>query len=215
MTVSVGARPRILWLCRIAVLAAIVLAPGICAATTISIAPSVKTVALNQEFTLDVNITDVTDLAAYQFQVQFDGTVLEATACTDGGLFGAAGFFFPCVLNASPGLTTFVGAFVDPGVTAPGTNLIVVLGFRAIGAGTSAVSLMFDAGLNDGLFDSSFIDPIAFDTEAASVTVNAQPTAVPEPGTLFLLLSGGAALVRSRTRKDRPGRPPTPSTDSK
>lgn len=215
MTVSVGARPRILWLCRIAVVAAIVLAPGICAATTISVSPAVRTVALTQEFTLDVNITDVLDLAAYQFQVQFDGTVLEATACTDGGLFGAAGFFFPCVLNASPGLTTFVGAFVDPGVTAPGTNLLVVLGFRAIGAGASTVSVMFDAGLNDGLFDSSFINPIAFDTEDASVTVNAQPTAVPEPGTLLLLLSGGAALVRARTRSDRRDRRAGPPTGSR
>jgi hypothetical protein len=189
---------------RLALVAGIMFVPGICSATTITISPPTKTVAVNDVFTLDVNISNVADLAAYQFGVQFDGAILVATANTDGGFFGDTGFFSGGNLNSSPGLTTFVGDLVqfgDPGVSDTGPSLLVTLGFKALAPGTSPVSLVFDSTLFDGVYDSVF-DNIAFEAIGAEVTV-VSPTAIPEPATLVMLLAGGAALIRARSRQRR------------
>jgi Cohesin domain len=187
---------------RLALVAGILFVPGVCSATTITISPPTKTVAVNDVFTLDVNISNVTDLAGYQFGVQFDGAMLVATSNADGGFFGNTTSFFGGNLNTSPGLTTFIGdlvSFGDPGVSGAGPSLLVTLGFKALAPGTGPVSLVFDSTLFDGLYDSAF-DTIAFEAIGAGVTV-VSPTAIPEPATLVMLLSGGAALIRARSRR--------------
>ena len=185
------------------VTAAMVSVPAVCGATTITLNPPTQTVGLGDTFSVDVDIIDVIDLYAYQFTIDFNPTLFEATSTAEGpflpGGTGGNTFPIPGIIDNVGGSITFLADVVvsaGPGATGGGT--LAVLGFHAIAPGTGAISLRFDPLNNDFLLDSSFAEIAAQVSGAASVTVNAPTTTVPEPGTLVLMLSGCSAVLRAR-----------------
>src|SRR5271165_813903 len=75
---------------------------------TLSISPASSTVSNGSTFSMDVNISDVTDLSAFQFDLSFDPSILQATGTiTEGNFFLSGGGFVPGTIDNSLGTITF------------------------------------------------------------------------------------------------------------
>ena len=156
-------------------------------------------VSVNQgsTFQVDINISGAADLYAYNLDLNFDPTILQAIDVTEGGF----------LLGGGSGYTTFFGAgFIDNTAGGVFFNFDTLLGnisganglgtllqfdFAAISAGTSPLSLM-----NVGLVDSTS-SPICGDSTTpacssadGSVVIN-PVISTPEPS-VFVLLAAAA-----------------------
>lgn len=177
-----------------AVVASLVLAcaaPVIQAAPILSVEPPSISVSAGDTFSLDVFITNVTDLYGYQFDVSFDPGVLSAQAITEGSFLttGGSTFFITGLIDNPVGLISFTANTLlgpDPGVT--GSGALALVEFSAIGTGTSFVNLS-----NVVLLDSNLTD-ITADVIAGAVEVQDNSGSIPEPATLWLLALGAGGL---------------------
>ncbi len=163
---------------------------GAALAGTLSLAPPASTVPLGSPVTLDVNITDVSGLYAYQFDINFNPAVLAATGVAEGVLFSSAGptFFDPGTIDNAAGTITLIYDSLSGAVPGVGPNgTIATISFNAIGYGTSSVDLA-----NVSLLDSELGD-IEATLSGATVTV-ADSTTVPDPAPFGLLLAALAAI---------------------
>ena len=165
------------------------------ASPTVSISPAVTVATVGSAVDLMVDISDVADLFAFQFDLSFDPAVLAATSI-DEGLFlqsGGTTFFLPGTIENTLGVISFtanslIGAI--PGVSGDGT--LAIANFFAIGPGTSAISL---SGVS--LLDSSLAD-ISFSTSSGRVEVTGT---IPEPTSMLLV--GVALAVAGLSRRRR------------
>lgn len=171
-------------------------------ATTISIEPASSAFSVGDTVSLNINITDVTDLYSFQFDIGFSPSILSATSITEGPFLPSGGstFFLPGTIDNVAGLISFnAGTLIGTIAGVNGGGVLAQVNFSAIGAGTSSVNL---SGVT--LLDSSLQD-ISADLVAGSVQV--QGGAVPEPGIGSLLFAGllslfGSAMIRSRLQLD-------------
>jgi len=170
-------------------------------ATTVSIEPASSAFSVGDSVSLNINITDVTDLYSFQFDIGFSPSILSATSIIEGTFLSSSGeatFFFPGFIDNVAGSISFnAGSLVGPIAGVNGGGVLAQVNFSAIGAGTSSVNL---SGVT--LLDSSLQD-ISADLVAGSVQV--QGGAVPEPGMGALLFVGllflfGGARIRSRSQ---------------
>ena len=150
----------------------------------VSIQPPVLTTGVGNFFDVFVNISNVTDLFAYQFEISFNPNILSAGSVTEGPFLASGGFFIPGVIDNTAGSITFAaGSLIGaiPGVSGSGT--LATLNFEGLTLGTSSVNLS-----NVILLDSS----LSF-------------MAVPEPATIILLGSGlvGGLAFGKRFRKPK------------
>ena len=60
----------------------------------ISLEPSVSPVPLGSPVEVNVNVSGVSDLFGWQFDIGFNPTVLSAASVTEGSLFSSAGVSF-------------------------------------------------------------------------------------------------------------------------
>lgn len=152
----------------------------------VSIQPSSTTVALGDSFTLEVSVSDVVDLFGFQFDVSYSPSLLSSIGITEGAFLsgGGATFFLPGTIDNLIGTISFTADTLlgpTPGVT--GTGTLASIDFMSIGNGISTLTLsnvlLLDSALND----------IAFSMAGATVEV-LPSTAVPEPGSFLLMMSG-------------------------
>src|ERR1017187_6017230 len=115
-------------------------------ADLISLQPSSTLPPLGSSFSVDVNITGVTDLYAFQFDIGFNPGVLSAASVTEGSLFSSIGVFFsPGLIDNIGGTITFIGDSLSgpgPGVSTDGT--LATIAFDTIG-------VFFSPGLIDNI----------------------------------------------------------------
>jgi general secretion pathway protein D len=150
-------------------------------------------VSVDQIFTVPVNIADVSDLYAFQFDLAFDPTILQLLSISEGSFLPSAGstIFIPGTIdniggNATSNADTLVGDI--PGASGDGD--LVDFTFQAINPGASPLALS-----NGILLDSGF-NFIPFTTMDGSVTV-------PEPAGLSWIgcLAVTGMLLAKRWRR--------------
>ena len=60
-------------------------------ATTLSIEPAANAFSVGDNFSLDIKVTDVTDLYSFQFDIGFSPSILSATSITEGAFLSSSG----------------------------------------------------------------------------------------------------------------------------
>jgi len=152
-------------------------------------------------FTVEVTVTGITDLYAFQFDVSFDPALLSAVAVSEGAFLPGGGttFFIPGTIDNVGGAISgnadaLIGAI--PGVS--GDGVLAEFQFTALAPGTSALSfanrILLDSSLNDITANTTF--------QNGSVTIDAV-SGVPEPEPVLLLCIGLLALMVIRFRQAR------------
>ncbi|MDO9072311.1 MAG: cohesin domain-containing protein [Rubrivivax sp.] len=143
--------------------------------------------------TVEVALTGVADLYAYQFSLAFDPSVVQAASVTEGALLPSGGttFFVGGSIDNTLGTISFTaGSLIGalPGVS--GNGVLANIGFNVTTAGASPLT---------------FSEVLLLDSNLLDLTVQVQNgtlvTAIPEPGTWLLFglgLAGVASLARRR-----------------
>jgi hypothetical protein len=170
------------------------------AQAVISIDPTTQTTSTGSVVTVDVGISNVSDLYGYQFDLTFNPSILQAVSSSEGPFLATGGstFFIPGT-NDNLGGTVFATAntllTAVSGVN--GSGELAVFTFDAIGTGTSTLAIQNETLVNSGL------NVISDLTKAGFVTVSSPTVAAPEidPASAmsaFTLLLGGLAVMRGR-----------------
>jgi len=172
-------------------------APVLAAGAQVTLVATPNPATQGSTVDVDVLISQVTDLYAYQFSISFNPTLLQVSGLAMGSFLSAGGATFSNTgtIDNTAGTVTFVynslvGAL--PGVSGSGT--LLTLHLNAIGTGTSALGFVPD----DTLFVDSNITPIGLTTVDSSLQVAA---AVPEPESYLMLAAGLAGLALWRRRQ--------------
>jgi hypothetical protein len=172
------------------------------AQAVISIDPTTQTTSTGNVVTVDVAISNVSDLYGYQFDLGFNPSVLQAVSSAEGPFLATGGstFFIP---GTNDNLGGTVLATADTLLTAingvNGSGELAVFTFDAIGTGTSTFAIQNETLLNSGLNVVSDL------TKTGSVTVS-PVVAAPEidaasTGSALTLLMGGLAIMRGRRER--------------
>lgn len=143
---------------------------------------------------LGVNAAGFTDLYAYQVDLVFNPTLVQATAVTEGPFLQTGGttFFDGGMVDNVNGLVSFtLGTLLGAGPGVTGSGILESIQFNVLRSGpamfTFANVLTLDSALNG----------IAVDQLGATFAA-----AVPEPGAISLMLAGlGGMTVFMRRRR--------------
>ena len=134
---------------------------------------------------VDINIAGITDLAAWQFSLNFNPAVLQVTGGTEGPFLQQAGstFFDPGSFDNGAGTISFAfDSLFGSGPGASGSGTLAHYDFNAVTTGGAAFS---------------FSDLLFLNSNGDEITVGV--AAVPEPATMLLLaLALGAVTVVKR-----------------
>lgn len=150
------------------------------ASPILSIQPGTTSVASGGVFSLNVNVSSVTDLFAYQFDLGFSPAVLSALSITEGTMLpgGGTAFFIPGTIDNSAGLISFTADSLIGSLSGVnGSGTLAQVQFKALNAGTSSIGIS-----NVSLLDSSLN---SIDLTVNDGNVNVAP--VSEPSTFLLL----------------------------
>ncbi len=112
--------------------------------TTVGVSPTTSSMMSGDSLTLSVVVNNVTNLHAVQTVITFDNAIIQSYAIANGPFLGTSGenVFFGA--NPSPG-PSVNSITVDQAIlgyaTASGSGVLFVIKFRAVGSGTSPVTL--------------------------------------------------------------------------
>ena len=170
------------------------------AQAVLSVAPSSQSVTTGSEFTVDVSISNVSDLYGYQFDLTFNPQFISAVSSSEGPFLATAGstFFIP---GTNDNVNGVVSATADTVISAVhganGSGNLVTFTFDAIKEGVSSLTIS-----GEQLIDSAF-NTISDITANAAATVTSGAISAPEidPSSTVsavTLLFGGLAVLRGR-----------------
>ena len=153
----------------------------------LSIQPSLSTPNVGSVFDVFVNISNASDLYAFQFDISFDPTILSAMSVTEGSLFPGSGITTETIDNTSGSISFIADVLTGAPSGVSGDGTLADLTFQAVSEGTSPIALS-----NMILLDFDLSD-IPFSKTDGTVS----PTSsVPEPTALLLLLPVLLGLLR-------------------
>jgi hypothetical protein len=171
--------------------------PGNAAAgpAALEVSPSSLTTSLST-FSLDITVTGVSDLYAFQFDLGFDPTIVAVTSESEGSFLASGGptLFIPGVIdNVGGTISSTADTLLGPIPGVSGSGNLAVIDFQVLSPGTSTINLF-----NAQMLDSN-LNGLSFTTNNGSVTVS-QVAEVPEPGSVVLVSVGltGLFLIRRR-----------------
>ena len=143
---------------------------------------------------LSVDLITISDLYAWQFTLNFDPTLLQASGVSEGAFLSTAGatFFIPGAIDNSTGVISFNVDTLQTAIPgANGSGTLLTISFNAVASGTSALSF------GDTLALDSQGNDIAVQWNSGSLTV---VSTVPEP-VPALMLAAGLLVVGTRLRR--------------
>jgi Cohesin domain len=180
---------RLKWATIVAgVLLASVFSSPICA-DTLSLEPSTSSVNAGGTVTLNVDISGTSNLYAFQFDVDFDPTVVTGISVAEGPFLiddTAMNFtyFIPGTVSGNS-LVNTANTLLGPetGVSGMGTLAVLTLQIAAGATGSTSLDLANVILLDDG-------GPLTLN----GATININSMAVPEPDPLVMLIAGLAVF---------------------
>lgn len=183
------------------------------AQTVVSVNPGSQTVTAGTDFTVDVNISGVSNLYGYQFDLSFNPSVLSAVSSSEGSFLAKAGstFFIPGTNDNTHGVVSATGdTLTGSSQGASGSGNLVVFTFDAIKSGFSAITI------SGTQFINSTFGSITTSSTGGSVTVGGMKAPEIDPSSALgaiTLLVGGLVLLRERSaRRYHNRQSPTEST---
>jgi hypothetical protein len=147
--------------------------------SVVSVQPTTTNTTAGNTMALNVDISAAPDLFSYQFDIDFNPSVLPATVVTEGSFLPSSGstFFITGTIDNVAGTIVFTAdTLIGPGPGVNRSGVLATIDFTAIGSGTSSVDL---ANL---IFLDSTGAPINVSTTSSSVDV-AGAVATAEPST--------------------------------
>jgi hypothetical protein len=154
------------------------------AATTIFISPSeISDLTIGDTFAINASVTDVDDLAGWEFKLYYRSQVLNATEATEGPFLSSArSTMFLTVnftdnYNSTHGRIWLTCALLGLGAGASGSGTLATITFRITGAGYSPLSLL-ETKLVDATPVPPGPQPIPHTASGGSVTVIGHDIAV-------------------------------------
>jgi hypothetical protein len=159
---------------------------------TLSISPASPTVSAGSNVMLDVNIANVTDLFAFQFDLSFAPGTVSAVSIAEGAFLAGGGTtaFIPgTVDNIGGTIAATADTLIGPGPGVNGSGTLAVLTLTGLAPGTSSIdfSSVF-------LLDSN-LTGINSTLQSGSVTVTPRMVPTPEPNSLVMWISGMSVLA--------------------
>lgn len=182
-------------------LAALLAIAGSVHAVTVTMAPSAPTVQLGNPFTVNLDISGVTDLYAWEIDVAFGLTSqVNATGQTEGAFLGAGTMFDGGTAdNVGGAVTMMFNTLTGPsGVSGGGTLATIAFDSLDVGIATFSFTrvLLLDSNLQT-IFISNIDDWISGSIEI----VRDNGTPVPAPATAALCVLALALGSRARRRR--------------
>jgi hypothetical protein len=159
-------------------------------ATTINVQPPSSPVSVNDTFSVDIDVSIVSDLYSFQFGLGFSPSLLDVIGISEGPFLPTGGLTFPFSIDGS-GTITFVDTLLSAVSGVTGSGVLATITFQAQSAGTS----------NLDLSNVTLLDPQGSMISATTENGTAQilgNAAVPAPPVGLLLLSGWAGIWLSR-----------------
>lgn len=191
--------PRITRRFLFALVASWLFASQVLATPIIRVTPTTMVPTVGQAFQVDLIGEDFIDLYAYNFTLNFDPVRIQAVSVDEGLLLAGAGttFFIPGIIDNIIGSISFTGNTLIGAIPgASGNGTLAIMGFKAVGEGTSPLSLV------DLLFLDSGLSSLVTTRQESMVTViTGSGNPIPEPATLPLMLMGIWTYAFLRQRK--------------
>jgi hypothetical protein len=163
---------------------------------TVAVAGPAVPVAQGGSFAVKIDITGVSDLYGFQFDLRFNPSMLAAASSTEGTFLssGGATYFIPGTIdNVGGSVTNNADTLLTAISGVNGGGLLETIDFKAVGSGTSALDLA-----NVTLLNSS-LNPIDVALVDGSVTMKGGAS-VPEPATIGLLGLGLLGMMFTRRK---------------
>lgn len=170
-------------------------------AASISMTPSSLTVNQGQSFSLDINISGVSDLYGFQVDLQFSPSLFAVNSVSQGTLLPSAGttlyFFGGDIDNTAGTVSSIADSLTGPIAGVNGDGLLATISFTALASGNSnSIIQTANAIFLDSLGNDIVIDIF----NNADVTV--MPAVVtPIPAAVWLFGSALVSLVGVGRRK--------------
>ena len=163
----------------------------------VAIQPANQSVVMGAALSVDIMISGVADLYAFQFDLGFDPSRLSATQFNAGPFLSTGGATFivpPLIDNSSGQISGVAESLLSAFSGVSGGGVLATVQFKAIGPGASVVNTF------NGVFLDSSLSGIGVTAQGGSIFVSA----VPEPATVLLTAStllGLLGLVRRCGRR--------------
>jgi hypothetical protein len=182
-----------------AFMASIFSSPTFAYQTAVSIDPASSSVNVGNSTTLDVDISNVTDLYAFQFDLSYASGTLSSLSIVEGSFLPTVGatFFIPGMIdNVGGTIASTADTLLGTGPGVNGTGTLAILTLTGLAPGTSGIDLS-----NVMLLNSS-LAPINTSLQNGSVRVSGMaPT--PEPNSSVLFITGISLLALVFLRRTR------------
>jgi hypothetical protein len=143
--------------------------------------PPTVTASVGQSFSININITGVQDLFGWQFELDWNSSLLNVTSISEGSFLSSGGTtFFSYTLNDTAGSIVVDGTLTGQGSGVDGDGVLATVTFNVLSSGQSPLTLTgaeladsndnpISVSENSGYFNSQIHD-------VAITQVSASPT---------------------------------------
>ena len=164
-------------------------------AAIINVLPSALTIGTGSSVTVNIQISNVIDLYAWQVDFSYDPLIAIVTLVNNGSFLATGGTesFFAGSIDNNAGAVSSIGSTLTTAPTGVnGSGILATITITAVAAGQSNLSLF-----NIILLDSTFADITPVTANSALLTVTSN-TSIPEPNFYWGFVLLMAAFLAGR-----------------